>query len=507
VTSGRRVAHNILYAALGQAWSLILLIVTIPILVHGLGESAYGIFVLVSVLLGYVAFLDLGLTPAVVRAIAIHHGDHDRLGRVTGTALLLLMLLGVLGGGLLVLLAPFIVHSVLHVPADLRDAARIVLDITAVGFACNLCLTLFGAIPQGLQRLDLFTVRTVVLTTANAVVQIAAVKLGGGLVWVAGLTVAVNVGSLLVFVIVARQLLPQVSFRPRLDRWALRELSGFGLMRFLNQGAGQIVFQLDRVIVAAFLPIRAVTFYSVPLSIAQKFTTVQLIFSGAFFPAASELHGAQAADRLRRLYVASLKLSLVMVLPLVILVAAFARPLLSTWVGPEFGAVSSQILVVLSIAYGLATIVGVPALASDATGHAHWTAGFAILSAVINLSLTVLLVPRLGPIGAAYALLINAATQGMFFVYLVQRWFVKVPLMTILSQAVVRPLAAGVVPALYAIVLASHLHSFAAVVAAFVAGAILFAGMTLALGVWNEDELRLAKAMARQALARLPRLA
>ncbi|TMD84619.1 MAG: hypothetical protein E6I74_02270 [Chloroflexi bacterium] len=505
ITSGQRVARNVLYGAAGQLWSLILLVITIPIVVRGLGESAYGVFVLVSVLLSYVAFLDLGLTPAVVRSIAVHYaaGDDERLSRVAGTALSLLLALGILGAALLAWLAPFIVHSVLNVPPELSEAARIVLDITAVGFACNMILTLFGAIPQGLQRLDLFTVRTVVLTTANAAVQIAAVKLGGGLIWVAGLTVAVNVASLLLFVVVARQLLPGVSFRPRLDRWALRELGSFGLMRFLNQGSGQVVFQLDRLIIAAFLPIRAVTLYSVPLSIAQKFTTVQLIFSGAFFPAASELHSVQETERLRRLYISSLKLSLVMVLPLVVLVAAFARPLLSTWVGPDFGSASAQILVVLAIAYGLATVVGVPALASDATGHAHWTAGFALLSAAINLSLTLLLVPRIGPIGAAYALLINAATQGMVFVYVVQRWFIKVGLAAILRRAILRPLAAAVLPALYGVALAPHLGSFTAVLAAILAGGLLFAVMTILLGVWDEQELGVARATARQVVARV----
>ena len=505
VTSGERVAHNVLYGALGQAWSLVVLFVTVPIVVHGLGESAYGIYVLVTVLLSYVAFLDLGLTPAVVRSIAIHHArrDDQRLTEIAGTAVALLLALGLVGGGLLALAAPFLVSSVLHLPANLEEAARLVLYITAIGFACNMVLTLFGAVPQGLQRLDLFTLRTMVLMTATAAVQIGAVLMGGGLVWVAGLTVAVNVASLLVFVVVAHQLLPRVSFRPQINRSALRELSGFGLMRFLNQGSGQIVFQLDRLIVAAFLPIRAVTLYSVPLSIAQKFTAVQMIFSGAFFPAASELHGIQAADRLRRLYLSSLKLSLVMVLPLTILTAALARPLLSSWIGPEFGSSSSQILVVLSLAYGLATIIGVPALASDATGHPHWTAGFALLSAAINLTLTLLLVPRLGPVGAAYALLVNAATQGMVFIYLVQRRFVGISLLEVLRRAVIRPLAAAVVLTLYAVVVAPYLRSLVTVIAAFIGGAILFAGMTLVTGVWDDAEIDLAKRAARRALLRI----
>lgn len=505
LTTGQTVARNLLYSAASQAWTLLLMIVTIPIVVHGLGESAYGIYVIATLLLSYVGFLDLGLTPAVVRSIAIHYASRDDkdLERIVGTALTLLIALGVVGAGVIALLTPFAVASILHVPTDLQADAAFVLYLAALGFGCNMFLTLFGAIPQGLQRLDLFTIRTVVFITATAIAQVLAVKLGGGLRWVAGLTIVVNVLSLAVFVIAARQLLPGVSFRPRIDRGAIRELAGFGLMRFINQASGQIVFQLDRLIVAALLPIRAVTLYSVPLTIAQRFSTIQFIFSGAFFPAASELHGAQETLRLRRLYLSSLKASLVMLLPLVILVAGFAHPILATWIGPAFAEASGDVLVILALAYGLATLIGVPALASDATGHAQWTATFAIISAIINLSLTVLLVPRLGPIGAAYALLLNAGTQGMFFLYLVQHWFVRVPLLVCLKQVAVRPLAAGAILTLYSILLSPHVDSFAALIGALAAGGFLYLVCTVIFRVWDDKEMQLARSLAGTAFSRM----
>jgi NADH-quinone oxidoreductase subunit N len=196
----------------------------------------------------------------------------------------------------------------------------------------------------------------------------------------------------------------------RLDRWALRELSGFGLLRFLNQASGQVVFQLDRLLLAAFLPIRAVTLYSVPLTIAQKFTVIQFIFSGAFFPAASELHAIGDRERLRRLYLASMKLSVVMVVPLVVLVAGFAHAILSTWIGPAFAVASTNVLIVLAIAYGFATLIGVPALASDATGHAHWTVAFATASAAGN----VLLLLGIGFLAIGLAFKASAAPFHMW---------------------------------------------------------------------------------------------
>jgi O-antigen/teichoic acid export membrane protein len=96
-----------------------LTIITIPIVLHGLGEEAFGIYVLVGVLLSYVGFLDLGLTPAVVRSIAIHYaaGTPEKLSRLLGTAMTLLLTMGVIGGLAIALLAPLAVRSIFHVPA------------------------------------------------------------------------------------------------------------------------------------------------------------------------------------------------------------------------------------------------------------------------------------------------------------------------------------------------------------------------------------------------------
>ena len=86
------------FSGAGRAWSAVLLFITIPIVVHGIGTAAYGIFTVVSVVLGYVAFLDFGLTAAVVRSVSRHRaaGDSRALERAVGTAFTLLIGLGLL---------------------------------------------------------------------------------------------------------------------------------------------------------------------------------------------------------------------------------------------------------------------------------------------------------------------------------------------------------------------------------------------------------------------------
>jgi O-antigen/teichoic acid export membrane protein len=506
-TSSRRVAGNVLMSGLGRAWSALAIVITVPVIVHHIGVPAYGIFTLVNVLLGYVAFLDFGLTAAVVRSVAIHRGrgDDAALERSIGTALTALMGLGVAGGAVIFLVAPLLVTSVFHVPGQLEADGIFAFRVAAFGFACNLTLVVFSAISQGLQRLDVFASRTVLLGTANAVAQIAAVSLGGGLRWLALVTVALTVCSFAVFVLATRRLLPDTSIRPRLDGAAFRELAGFGSMRFLNQASAQAVFQLDPVIIGAFLPIASVAFYAVPLNVTQKLMVLEDSVASAFFPAAVDLHHRGETNRLRLLYLSALKLVLVVMLFLSLVAVGYSWAILAAWVGPNVANNSASIFAVLAVAYGLAAIIGIPASASDATGHQRWTAAFAMASAVINVGLSIVLVPRIGAIGPAWALLFNSCTQGLVFVWLVQHRFLRIPMLRVLGQAVARPAVAAMGLAIYLALTSPHVRSLVTLVAAVAGGLVLYLGLTLLLRVWAPNELDVARKLLHGAGSRVLR--
>src|SRR5579859_442558 len=144
----RRIGSNIVFSGLGRAWSALLLFVTVPIVVHGIGTSAYGIFTLVSVILGYVAFLDFGLTASVVRSVSRHNSSGDRaaLESAIGTAFSLLIALGAVGAVAIVLVSPLVADVLLHVPARLRPDALFAFQIAGLGFGVNMMLVVFAGI-------------------------------------------------------------------------------------------------------------------------------------------------------------------------------------------------------------------------------------------------------------------------------------------------------------------------------------------------------------------------
>src|ERR1044071_4919545 len=84
-----RLISNAIYNLVPQVWFLGLTIFTTPFVLHRLGVDAYGILSIVTIVAGYLAFLDLGLNVAVIKFIAAHDakGERDEIRRVIETAL------------------------------------------------------------------------------------------------------------------------------------------------------------------------------------------------------------------------------------------------------------------------------------------------------------------------------------------------------------------------------------------------------------------------------------
>src|SRR5262252_9540206 len=96
-----------------------------PFVVHRLGSTSYGVWVLVSSVVNYMTLLDLGIRGAVVRFISADHarGLHEDASRAVSAALWFRIWLGVV-----VLVAStcvaVVATRVFHIPPELHAAAR-----------------------------------------------------------------------------------------------------------------------------------------------------------------------------------------------------------------------------------------------------------------------------------------------------------------------------------------------------------------------------------------------
>jgi O-antigen/teichoic acid export membrane protein len=481
----------------GARGALIMLtIISTPVVLHRLGTAAFGVYILAVTVGGLLALLDFGLTPALVTLLsrAWHQHELDESQRLIGTALTLYLAIGAIGGVVFALLVPWAVQDLLHVPAALQSSARIALYLSAAGFAFNMWLAVFNAVPYALQRYDLVAIRIVGLSLITTVALIVYALLGGVLEGFVLINVAGAVIGLLIFYLVSRALLPGIHFTPRFDEASFRRLGRFAGFKFAGTVGGIFAFRFDQFAVGAILGVSAAGLYAIPASASQRLLSLLSELASPFFPRASTMRGDQ--ERLRVLFFAGGRLLALAATPMLLLLFALAEPTLRFWIGGTQGLQVAQASTPafrwLLAALLIQSVAIIPVTFCEAMGKPEINNSFAVASALIHIPLVLLLVPRFGITGAAIALFINSATQTLVFIVYASRLLFQVSLIQLLRRTFIRPLAAALLTAALAYVAVRPLIQNRLTLAlALVLLPVVYLGVAFLLSAFTREDLAL----------------
>jgi O-antigen/teichoic acid export membrane protein len=444
----RKIASNALFGSAAQVWITLLAIASTPVLLHGLGVEVFAIWMIVNVATGYFLILDFGLTRSTVKFLADHWSRDENVAAeaVLGTSLTLFAALALVGGAGVALAGYLLSTAVLDLDEALQDTATVAFALAGIAFFANMASAPLIAAAMARQRFDYLSARVVSIATVNSGGATAVVLAGFGLVEVLLLTTAGSVLIAATFAFSVRRLLAPLRLRPGFDRAVLRPLASFSGWRFMSDLSGQVIFQLDRVLISAFLPIAAVVYYSLPSMIVQRLLTFVVHLSNAAFPALSSRFAAGQTDEARQLYLRSSRLASIGMLPLCAFCAVAAEPVLSAWAGNAAAANGASTLRILAVGGFVATLSGVPSALNEAMGRPSVTAAFALLSAALSLTLGVILIPAWGIEGAAFAFLLSSAFQVPLFTYVTNRRL-GLSHLRWLRETLAQPLSAVLLPA------------------------------------------------------------
>jgi O-antigen/teichoic acid export membrane protein len=499
-TRGTIVARNVGLNFISQFWFAALVIVTTPYIVRNLGVDSYGLYLIISVVMGYFSFLDLGLGAALVKYISEYDaaGDARAVERFVRTGSGLLLVVGALGAAAIAVFSSFLVERVLTLGESEEDVARVGFYLGALGFFVNLPAQTFSVVPAALQRFDVVVVRTIAFGTAAIAGTIVVLALGYGLLAVLVVNLVITVLTAVSFYLKSRTLLPGVSFLPRISRPELRLLMGFGTLRAAQRISTRIVFQLDRLVVGAFAPIAAVTYYAVPLSVSQRIAGLVGNVGTAVFPAASALTGKRDDRRVRELYLRATKLAALIAIPIASIMFFYAHEIMRYWLGPEFEDNSSGVLMILAVANLLFAATTVPAVTLDAIGRIRVSTVFALIAAATNLVLVFALVPTIGFQGAAWAVLGNAAIMVPLVLYYVHSRVLEVSFGELFGRSLARPLLAAAVLAPAMIWMRQYATNLALVAVLCLVTLLAYVGLTVVLGAFDARDRSLLRSFVRR---------
>lgn len=451
----RLLRRNLVSTYVVYGASVLSALVLTPVIVHALGKDAYGLWVFIGSITIFVALLDLGVGPSVVRFGAHARGAQtpEEISSLASVGLVVYAVIGavsVLAGIVLAVVVPYLIS----IPSDLVGPARAATLLVVAGVAARFPLGLFNNLLLGQQRYDIVNLGNLTGLVVYFVLVAAILPWHGGIVLLATITLVATLVRLSAPLLWLRRELPFLKLRRAfVSRGRVRGLIAFSWHNFLIHLSAKVAYSSDVIVVGIVLGAKAAALYGVP---SRVFGLVMGLGTGAtdlLYPAFAELEGAEARERQRHLLLSGLRLGMALMLLLALPLVFIPDQLIYGWIGPGWGP-SSAVLALL----GLVLIVHQPAqlLSQYLMARGLQPRLSTILLAVVgaNLVLSIFLARGVGIWGVALATLVTESAAAIVLIpHLVRRS--SGPTYRAMGRAAARP----VLPSLLAAVLVFAIFS------------------------------------------------
>lgn len=433
---------------LGQAWTALMGLAFIPVYIRYLGVEAWALVGFMSMMQAWFTLLDMGLTPTLGREMARFQAGAHSAQSIRDLLRSLEMIYG--GVALAVvcsiwLIAPWVAAHWLNA-AEL-PAASVAQAVGMMGLvlAARMVEQVYRGAIQGLQR-------QVWLNGAQGV--LATLRWGGAVVVLAWMDASVEaffwwqgIISLLGVAVLARQTyhwLPEGERSSRFDLDALVRIRRFAGGMAVTTLLALLLTQVDKLLLSKLVPLEEFGYYTLAASVAGALYFLVTPVSTAVAPRLTGLVAQSEQLALVETYHRASQWLAAVLVPVALMMATFAEPLLYAWTGnANLAGQTAPVLVLLALGTLCNGFMYVPYMAQLAHG---WT-GFAVRMNIVAVSLIVpailWAVPRFGAIGAAWAWLALNAGYVLIGIHFMHRRILPGEQWRWYRDAVFKPLAIG----------------------------------------------------------------
>jgi O-antigen/teichoic acid export membrane protein len=412
-----------------------------PFILHRLGDTAFGLWVLIFSITGYYGLFDLGIRSSVVRYVSKFAavGDTEALARLVNTSLFTYSCIGLLSF-LITLAGVSRVNSLFRIPPDLHSTARWLLLTVGTAVSLAFPLGLAGGILEGLQRFYILNWTNVAVPLFRALLIVFALNRGHGLLTIAIITVSLPLIASVLRSVIALRLLSIHFGRRYIDRAAFREVGTYGGVTFIAIVANQLRFQTDEIVIGTMLSSAAVTYFNIGARIVDYAVQLVMNLAQIFVPMSSESEAVGDLDHLRKIFIAGNRVCAFIMFPICATLIILGKSVIEVWVGRKYVALSYPVLLVLLIPSTLFFAQAASGRILLGIGRHRTWAIVTLVEGVSNVILSILLVRPYGIIGDAFGTAIPLTCSAVFFLPAHLSWRLGIQVRTFLRQAYALPL-------------------------------------------------------------------
>jgi O-antigen/teichoic acid export membrane protein len=445
----------------GTLISIVIAFFLSPFVVHYLGATVYGVWILLVSLTGYLGLLDLGVRGAVTRYIAQFYVQrkHEEASRLVSSALVIFVLLGAMAFFTSIAVA-LAATSRFHVPDNLRSTIPIVIIIIGLSIVSSLISNVFGAVIAGLQYFELMNGIETGAAVLKAVAIVFALKHGGGLVALAVINLAVSTGVGLIYSRMVSKLYPELAIRyifANLDN--VRLIFSFGGYLFFLNVSTYLILYTDSIVISAFLSVTMVTFFAIAGNLVTFSRSLITGISITVTPLASSLDAEGKSKQLERIGMIGPRYATMFMLPIAITFLLRGKTFIGLWMGLPYREPAGNVLQILSLAlcFGAASQVATSMMIG--MNRHRPVVLINVVEGILNVLLSVCLVRSMGIRGVAWGTTIPSLGTSLIFWPLYLHEVFGINLSKYFVSTWIRPAAMAIPFGIISMIVDRHWHA------------------------------------------------
>jgi len=389
-----------------------------PYILHHLGDSAWGIWVLIFSLTGYYGLFDLGIRSSIIRYVskATAVDDMDSAARIVNTSLFSYSCIGAFTF-LITLIISVYIDDIFHksISPEFHSAAPWLALMVGTSVSLGFPLGVSGGVLEALQQFYVLNWTNVASTLIRAFLIVVTLRHGYGLLMVAFITVMMPVLTSILRTALAWRSLPVPIGVRYIDRPTLREMGTYGGTTLILIISSRLRFKSDSVIIGAFLPAAAITYFNIGSRIVDYAGEIVESLAQIFVPMSSQSDARGDIERLRKIFVAGNRFCAFAILPISATLIILGKSIIALWVGSRYVAPSYPILLILLIPTTLMFAQAASArVLFGMSKHRTW-AIVTLAEGLINVLLSIVLVRPYGIIGDAVGTALPLSATMIFF--------------------------------------------------------------------------------------------
>jgi O-antigen/teichoic acid export membrane protein len=412
--ASRLLARNILWNLMGTAGPLVVALFAVPILIARLGTDRFGILTLAWVAIGYFSFFDLGIGRALTKLVAEKLGAnrHEDVTTLIWTSLLVMFCLGCIGTLLTIFPIPWLVHSVLRVPAAMQRETVLAFYVLCVALPIVITSTGLRGILEAYQHFRAVCALRVLLGVLTFGAPLVVLPFSHSLFPVA---MALALGRFIVLVVnfvLCVTKIPEMRQRIHVNQSCIGSLVRFGMWMTVSNVIGPLLAYMDRFLIGAMVSVAAVAYYATPSELVTKSLLIPIAMTGVLFPAFSTSFVHDPNSTLK-LFERGTKCVFLALFPITLIIVTFAHAGLVLWLGMDFANNSSRVLQWLAAGVFMNGLAQVPYAQIQAAGRPDLTAKLHMAELSIYILLLWWSVASHGIVGAAIAWTARATVDSV----------------------------------------------------------------------------------------------